>query len=220
MPGKRIEAVKGGNARKFKDFLGVLWDELYWANFYYEIFKETARLCKEHEEIFNLSPFFWHFTLRAHCQTALVYLHRIYDQNKQSFNLHRFLITVRNNREIFDSTAVRKRRENDPHADDLMRAIGKLDLAQLDRDVLFSSNENPKVKNLNTWRDRVTFHKDERELFRQKPFEHDHPLPFADIDELLERGFQILNRYSQYFDTGRYSPGCREWKDVKFVFER
>ena len=67
---------------------------------------------------------------------------------------------------------------------------------QLDRDIVFSTNDNPKVKNLNKWRDRVTFHNDERELLRTRPFEDDNPLPFADIEELLEEGFQLLNRYS------------------------
>ena len=172
---------------KFRGFLHKLWDELFWANFYYEILKELSRLCKKHAQAVNSSPVFWTYTLQAHYQTAMVYLHRIYDQNKESFNLHRFLLTVRENREIFDLANVRKRRESDPHANDLMRAIGKLDLVQLDRDVLFSSNKNPEVKNLNTWRNRVTFHNDEKELFRQNRFEDEHPLP--DIDLLIEKGF-------------------------------
>jgi hypothetical protein len=114
---------------------------------------------------------------------------------------------------------VRKRRAGDPHVDDLVKVIGALDLAQLDRDIEFSSNANPRVENLNRWRNRVTFHKDEGELFRAKPFEDEYPLPFGDINELLEKGFQILNRYSQYFDTTLRSQGCREWKDMEFVFE-
>ncbi len=202
---------------KFRGFLRKLWDELYWANFYYEILNELSRLCRAHTQAVDCSPVFWNYTLRAHYQTSMVHLHRIYDQNRESFNLHRFLLTVRENREMFDSASVRKRRESDPHADQLMRAIGKLDLVQLDRDLLFSSNENPEVKNLNTWRNRVTFHNDEQELFRQKPFEDEHPLP--NIDQLIDEGFQILNRYSQYFDTTVYSKGCRDWKDMKFVFE-
>jgi hypothetical protein len=220
MFGKELKPLKLETPEKFKSFLNVLWDELYWADFYCDIFKEVSRLCNEHKKAVNFSPHFWSFTMRAHCQTALVYLHRIYDQNKDSFNIHRFLLTVREHREIFNSTSVCKRRENDPHADCLIRAIGTLDPVQLDRDVEFSSNANPKVLNLNTWRDKVTFHKDEGELFRQKPFEDEHPLPFTDIDELLEGGFQILNRYSQYFDTQKYNRNnCREWKDMKFVFE-
>jgi hypothetical protein len=202
----------------FKKLLGALWDELYWAKFYYTLFKETSRLCKEHEAAVQLSPFFWHFTLRAHCQTALVYLHRIYDQNKDSFNIHRFLLTIRDNPKMFDPENVRKRREHDPHVDYLIRAIGSIDSRQLDRDIEFTSIRNTKVENLRVWRDRVVFHNDERELFRQTPFEEDHPLPFADIEKLLERGFGILNRYSAYFDTTGYSDNCQANLDVKSVF--
>jgi len=56
-------------------------------------------------------------------------------------------------------------------------------------------------------------------LFRRKPFEEEYPLPHTDVKELLDRGFEMLNRYSQYFNTTVYSAGCKEWKDMKFVFE-
>ena len=218
-PEKKLPPLKLESPEKFRDFLRVLWDELYWANFYYDIFKEASNYCKQHEEAVNHSTTFWHFTLRAHCQTTLVHLHRIYDQNRESFNLHRFLLTVRDNKEIFDISEVRKRRIADPHAESLIQSIGTLDSAQLERDIEFSSETNAKVRNLKLWRDRVTFHKDERELFRAKPFEEENPLPFGDIDELLKKAFEMLNRYSQYFDTTVYSLGCREWKDMEFVFE-
>ncbi len=100
-----------------------------------------------------------------------------------------------------------------------MESIGELDSTQLDLDIKYASLANPKVENLKRWRDRVTFHKDERELFREKPFEQEFPLTFGDIDELLSEAFKVLNRYSQYFDTTIYSTGCREWKDMNFVFE-
>lgn len=197
----------------------MLWDELYWADVYYGIFKEGSRLSKRYETAFNHAPFFWAYTLRAHCQTALVYVHRLYDQNTASFSLHRFLLTVRDNPTVFEADAVRKRRATDPHTDRLITSIGPLDHAQLERDIEFCSEENPKVQTLRTWRDRVTFHNDERELFRPTPFEQEHPLLFAEVDKLVDRGFEILNRYSQYFDTTQRSRSLREWKDMKLVFE-
>ena len=219
MPDRTLKSLKLETPEKFGKFLHVLWDELYWANFYYDIFKEASRLCNEHEKAVKFSPYFWHFTLQAHCQTALVHLHRIYDQNKDSFNLHRFLLTVRDNKSIFHPDAVRERRKSDPHAEDLMESIGELDSTQLELDINYASLANPKVENLKRWRDRVTFHKDERELFREKPFEQEFPLTFGDIDELLSEALKILNRYCQYFDTTIYSTGCREWKDMVYVFE-
>ncbi len=147
-----------------------------------------------------------------------MYLHRIYDQHQSSFNLRRFLITIRENPHLFAPQEVKKRVAANPHAEGLIRAIGALDPAQLERDIRYCTNSNPQVANLNEWRDRVTFHKDPRELFRQNPFEHDHPLPFAEIEELLAKGYEIRNRYSQYFDTSVYSQGCREWKDVNHLF--
>jgi len=202
---------------KFRRYIEKLWDELYWAKYYHDILCELSGFCSNHSTAVNFSPVFWNCTLQAHLQTTMVYLHRIYDQNYESFNLHRFLITVKENKEIFDPANVRNRRKKDPHVDNLMRTIGKLDLAQLDGDIWYSSNDNPKVLNLNKWRDKVTFHNDERELFRQKPFEDENPRP--DIDKLINKAFEILNRYSEYFDTTVCSKGCGEWKDMKFVFE-
>jgi len=146
---KKLEPLKMDTPEKFRAYLRKLWDEVYWANFHYEILIELSRLCEENKQTANLSAVFWTYTLRAHYQTAMVYLHRIYDQNKESFNLHRFLLTVRENREMFDSANVRQRRQSDPHVESLMQAIGQLDLVQLDRDIRFSSNENEKVKTLN-----------------------------------------------------------------------
>ena len=217
---RELKPLKLETPEKFEAYLRVLWDELYWANYYYEIFDEIRRLCQEHMEAFKYSPHFWDSTLRAHYHVSLLYLHRIYDQNNESFNLPRFLLTVRKNPKIFDVAEVCKRRSGDPHADSLIRSIGPLDPKQLDLDVEYSSHEtNPKVANLKKWRDRVHFHKDERELFRQKPFEEEFPLPYTDLKALLDRGFEILNRYSQNFNTTRYSAGFKEWKDMKFVFE-
>ncbi len=216
---KDLTPLNVESPEKFKGYLNVLWDELYWAKFHYDMFKEVSRLSGEYHEGVKFSPVFWRFTSRAHCQTALVYLHRLYDQNKDSFNLHRFLLAVQHHPEIFDPKAVRKRLEGNAHAEYLVKAIGTLDTAQLDRDITFASNDNKKVLNLNRWRDRITFHKDERELFRSKPFDEEYPLPFSDIDELIEIGFGILNRYSEYFDTSKRSAGCNDWKDMQFVFE-
>jgi hypothetical protein len=50
MSANDIKSLKLENPEKFARFLRVLWDELFWANFYYDIFKETSRLCKEHEQ--------------------------------------------------------------------------------------------------------------------------------------------------------------------------
>jgi hypothetical protein len=75
------------------------------------------------------------------------------------------------------------------------------------------------VLNLKTWRDSMTFHKDEREPSRKKPFEEDYPLTPDDIEKLLDGGWTLLNRYSQYYDTALPSRGCHEWRDFKFLFE-
>jgi hypothetical protein len=214
-----MNPIKLRSPDEFQDLLCALWGEWFWANWYYDIHKEALRLCAENEEAFQMAPHFWDSTLRAHHQTALVYLHRIYDQNRQSFNVHRFLLTVKTNPGFFEANAVRGRLLGNPHVDSLLGAIGPLDPVQLDRDIKFSSLANPTIAKLKEWRDRVSFHKDETVVLKQKPLEHNHPLSPAEIEQLLNGGYEILNRYSQYFNTHRYTGGFKEWKDIKIVFE-
>jgi hypothetical protein len=121
MPRKPIKPLVLNSDVEFKEFLKHLWDELYWATTYYDLFKGLLQSCKENKTVFELSPHFWDYTLRAHYQTALVYLHRIYDQNQESFSLHRFLLTVREHHRLFDEPEVRKRRQHDPNAEDLIK---------------------------------------------------------------------------------------------------
>ena len=54
--------------------------------------------------------------------------------------------------------------------------------------------------------------------FRPMPKRAKNPTPCPTIftDYYKE---VVLNRYSQYFDTTVYSKGCRDWKDMKFIFE-
>ena len=61
MSDKTLKSLELETPEKFGKFLRVLWDELYWANFYYDIFKEASRLCKEHDKAVKFSPYFWHF---------------------------------------------------------------------------------------------------------------------------------------------------------------
>ena len=109
----------------------------------------------------------------------------------------------------------------DPHADLLLDSIGPRDPKQLILTLTIQATKrNPKVANLKKWRDRIHFDKDERELFKQKPFEEEFPLPYTDLKALLDRGFEILNRYSQNFNTTKYtSAGSRVGKILKFIFE-
>jgi hypothetical protein len=219
MPNKKVKPIDLPSPEEFKRLIDALWDELYWGKYYYDMFTEVNRLCGEHEKAAKRSPYFWHFTQKALGQTALVYLHRVYDQNPSSFNLHRFLVTVRANHKIFDPVAVRERRKLDPAADSLISAIGSLNPADLERDIELASDDDPKVKNLNKWRNEVHSHTGARRLWSKQPFEQQNPLPYSDIEELFDRGFKMLNRYSEYFDTTFRTKGFKEWKDMKFVFD-
>jgi hypothetical protein len=212
-------SLKLKSSDEFKTLLVSLWDDLLFANIHFLIFQEIGRSGVKRIEEINISPVFWRLTIEAHAQMALVRLLRVYDQHKAGLHLLRLLQTVHFNQWLFTPDQFRKRLTGNPSAEEWLTEIGVLDLTQLEKDIHFVSTANPKVENLKQWRDRVTFHKDPRHILTGKPFEQKNPLPYADIEELIKKGFEILNRYSLYFDANRYGETLPKWDDVNFVIE-
>ena len=218
----KLRSLKIKSADQFKTLLHSLRNELFEANVHFLIFKEIHKRCQRPPgEITEASfaPGFWQFTLRAHSQTALMQLLRIYDQHKAGFHLLRLLQTVRDNPWLFSKSEIRKRLAGQPSAAELEKNTGSPDADQLENDIQFVSESNLKVKNLTLWRNKVTFHVDPRQVLAPKPFDLGHPLLYADVEELIAEGFKILNRYARYFDGSKFGTNFLHWNDVDFIFK-
>jgi len=167
------------------------------------------------------SKVFWHFTFKAHSDSTLLHLSRIYDQNPNGFHLRKFLEEgVGKNRWIFEPKLFKQRLKANPSAEDLLQAVGPINEKILIDDIEFSSDKsNPTVKKLVKWRNNVLAHRSlDSVLPSDSPKNIEQP-SMPDMEQLINRGFEILNRYASYFEATSFSKNIFESDDFNFVLE-
>ena len=211
------EGLKLKSADDFEKLLKHVADDLFQAKVHYTVFSEIGRLAQAHIDELNFSPVFWQFTFRGHAELALVRVFRIYDQHPSGFHLLRLLQTVKGSDWLFSKAAFMSRLKNNEYAESLYSGIP--DKSQLEADIHFVSESNPRIKNLKKWRDEVFFHKAPRRLLSGSSFATDNPLPYAEVSALIEEGATLVNRYSSYFNAVHFGNDTHHWKDVDFVVE-
>ena len=211
--------VKIKSDSEFTILLEAIVDELLRADVHYIISKGLATSGKEHSSAINFSPVFWSFTYRAHIESVFYHLCKIYDQHNSGFHLRRFIELVQDNPTMFSIENARRRLGK--NVEDEMKLYKSLDEELLKKDYCFVTEENPIFLNLNKWRDFVFAHRNPKQILSQKPFEVDYPFPFSEIELLLEKGSEIVNRYSGYFSSTHYSRATDSngWDDFSYVLE-
>jgi hypothetical protein len=129
------------------------------------------------------------------------------------------LDTIAAHLDIFDTERFRERLKENPFVESLASDARRPDEKQLREDITFSSNENQLVKNLTIWRNNLFAHKSAGNIVSARKISTDYPLTEKEIDELLKKGIEILNRYSQLFRASVYSTKIIGHDDYKFVLE-
>lgn len=211
--------LKLKSADDFEKLLKHVADDLFQAKVHYTVFSEISRLAKTHHDEMDFAPVFWRFTFNSHAEAALVRVFRVYDQHPSGFHLLRLLQTVERSDWLFSKAAFLDRLKNNDEAENLYQGIP--DKKQLDADISFVSEANPRIKTLKKWRDEIIFHKDPRHLLSDGSFASKNPLPYAEIASLIEEGARLVNRYSSYFNAVHFGNDTngKGWKDVEFIFE-
>lgn len=209
--------LKFKSADEFEKLLKILADDLFLAKVHFTVFQEIGRFAQGHLDAMNFSPVFWPYTFRAHADVALMKVIRIYDQYPSGFHLLRLLRTVEANDWLFSKEAFLNRLKQNEYAESLYRGIP--DKKQLEADIHFVSESNPRIKTLKKWRDEIIFHRDPRHLLSGNSFETNNPLPHAEIANLIEDGACLLNRYSSHFNAVHFGNDTNGWKDVGFVLD-
>jgi hypothetical protein len=151
----------------------------------------------------NESNTFWHLTLLAHRDAVLSHLCRLYDKHEAALSLGKFLVTVKNNRDLFSDAAFRKRLKDNPHVDRLVtgRAI---DDTALEKEFDSVSGGNPLVRKLWKLRDTVISHTSADNVAKGKHGAARASLPVQDIEVLLRRAGTITSKYSLFWGASRY----------------
>lgn len=215
-----MKSLQLKNDLDFQSLLKSLFDELWDARGHFIILSGLQEQAASAAKLMNYSKVFWHFTFEAHFDSTLIHLSKIYDQNPKGFHLKKFLEEgVNNNRWIFKPELFLKRLQANPNAEELLKAIGTIDEDKFIADLAFVSEKtNELVKKLVIWRSNFLAHRSLNFVLPSSSVMPDQPSS-ADMQILISRGFDILNRYAGYFEATSYSQNIFESDDFKFVLE-
>jgi len=184
----------------------VLQNQLFNAKAHFEIYMGVGKAWGKHILEIQDSPIFWQFTMKAHIDSAFLYLCRAYDTDDRAIHLSGFLDAVANNPGLFCEAVFRERYKNRAGVDGLAQWPRTLNLKRLSENRNFCNPKNPLIKKLLRWRNNVVAHRNYEEAMGvAEPLHKRHPLPFGDMETLIDKGLSILNEYSSLLDATEYS---------------
>jgi len=160
---------------------------------------------------------FWYYTLQAHQRTALASLARAFDQEPSSLHLRSWLTSIRDHTHLFGKEAAKFRRPGAPFVQWLPEDSVP-DPNQLDRDIKSCSMQDPDVEALIKYRHAVLAHRG-AELSKQGVMAKDLELRYDQIERLLARACDILNRYNYMFDASFFGMSPLGHDSVGRIFE-
>jgi hypothetical protein len=188
---------------EFKPLLEALVDELMEAREHFHLHQQLTAAIADNSDAFNFSVSFWHLTFRAHIDAALMRLCKAYDlYESNTLNLRNFLETVQAYPGIFDEPNFRERLKDNPYVDSLARDLEE-PTGRLQEDLDFVTRGQT-VKKLTIWRNNYIAHKNRNAAVALANFSVQHPLTFAEIDNLIDKGLEIVNHYSRLYQASHY----------------
>jgi hypothetical protein len=196
MEGKMTE-ISIKTPEELNRLFDALGDEIVEANFYHRILCNLLDCLGDYEREFAQSNTFWYLVFEAFHDARLTHLSRVYDKSQDSLNLARLLDTIKDHCKV------------------------PVDQAQLSKDMKAVRKENPLVKELIGWRNAFVAHRD---ADKSKSLQGTKALEQASrhrqkIETLLDRSFEIFNRYSSLYRNSTNSRQIVGHDDYKSLLE-
>ena len=204
---------------QFEQQIKGLIDQLFTANLHFQIGTGLRKSWREYYQELVQAHVFWQYTIHAHDTMAVLGLCRVYDNTKagdrRCLTLRRIIETVKTNPSVFEQAEFRRRLEQNPHVDYLSQQLPKLDADQIEADIKFCHDDGT-IKELFMLRNKLIAHADyEYSIGEEKGYSKSHPLPYQDIQRLIDRGFETVNRYSGIYIATTHNDrlGSRQDQD-------
>jgi len=206
---------------EFEQQLRGLVDQLFAANLHFKIGSGLRKSWREYYEELVQAHVFWQYTIHAHDTMAVLGLCRVYDNTRAAdqrcLTLRRIIATVEANPRVFEQAEFRKRLEQNPHVDYLSQRLPRLERNQVEADIEFCDKDES-VKALVALRNKLIAHADyEYSIGKEKDYSKSHPLPYEDIQRLIDRGFEIVNRYSGIYIAKTHSDRLASQQDQDYL---
>ncbi len=197
--------IRISSSEELEKLLDSLALDIVDANVYYQLFKALNESIPEFHKEFAQSNTFWYLTIKAIYEAYLTRLCRIFDQHSQSLNMVNLLDTIKANLHQFEESNFRERMKGNAFVDSLADVSRVPTLAQIDADIEFSSQRNEIVDKLMLWRGNVHAHKGAKVTLGKAKRVESNQIVVVEIELLLDRCFEMLNRYMSLYKATSWS---------------
>jgi hypothetical protein len=206
------------NSADFGKLITALSSDIVNAHVHWRLRCDLDEAIQAQPIVWAQSRTFWHLTLTAHAETAVVHLCRAFDDNKSALHLQSWLKTIKENLHIFEISEFKLRLSDNAYVESLAEKPRIPDLATLEADISDCAPTDPLVKKLIIHRGNTVAHRNAKLAFSGKPPPLELVLSDEDFETLLLRARTVLNRYCQLFAAQAYSVGMIGRDDFKFIF--
>ena len=204
---------------EFSRLLIGLSNDIIDSHIHYKIYKDLIKANNLNYQVMAQSNTFWSLTLKAHLATSINLLCKVYDTHKSALHLTRFLQTIQDNLNLFGEANFRKRKQNNPFINELLKGHRSPDLQVLEADIHSCTKNDPLVKTLTILRGAVHAHRNAENTAKANDISNIYPQSFEDFEKLLERSLTILNRYSHLYEASTYSTKAICHQDYNYIFK-
>jgi hypothetical protein len=193
------------NDDELNKLLNALSQEIIRAQVYHKLFCDLVDSIVEYEHEFNQSKTFWRLSLDSLKEVRLIHLCRVFDQEPKGLNLRNLLETIKANLHFFQKENFRNRLQNNVFVDSLSKTNRVPSICQINEDIKYSHSSNPIVKKLMIWRNKIIAHRDAKVSLGKTQILKNNPLSESEIETLLDKSFNILNRYLNLYSASTWS---------------
>lgn len=206
-------------SEELSTLLDALAMEIVDANIYFRLFSDIIDDMPEYEHELMQSKTFWHLTMQALKDAWLTRICRVFDQESKSLNLVNLLDTIACNLPLFQDKHFRQRLESNAYVDSLAETCRVPSEVQLKEDIEYASSRNPAVRKLMIWRNNTVAHRGASISLGRKQILDDNPMSQQEIQELLDRSFEIFNRYSSLYRASTWSRQIIGNDDYRYLLK-
>lgn len=194
---------------QFSNMTEKLLSEIQAAYMFFEMYCAIEDKTATHSKSMNQSKHFWTLTRNAHLEAARSALARIYDQEEKNLSIKTWLEEFKKFYLKEESFMPNKQGSN----------FQKLLVdGEIDRDISLVSIKEPLVKTLYI-RHRHTeiAHLSLKNAKNGVSFLELHPLSSADVQSLIDRAANLVNKYSAHLNR-KYGMTTLHNKDYEYIF--
>jgi len=199
--------------------LKALSDDVVHAHIHWRMASELGRSLAEHPLVEAQSRTFWYLTRRAHVSTALQLLCKAFDQEQSSLHLLSWLRTIEANLPLFEVEAFRERLAENAYVEILSESAQRPDPLILATDISLCVATDPLVKKLVAYRGSQSAHRSTKLALRESVVAGQSLLTDMEVEALLKRSTEILNRYTYMFAAETHSTSILGKDDYKYIFK-